>query len=209
MEEFRSSGEAWLRRWDGLPARFARCPPSLRQLPLTAMDRFRRYIATCPAAERTFFQGILESWDQAKLERAHDLAAAVEESGCQEPEGWVLSEISEDIPQSARFALLQALWDRAISPAVRGCFWLDKGKCADVFRKIEGALSPEERHALFVEIAKALTFQIMNTIDEGSYNDKLPGWMVSEVDSSGATTGRELSGLHESVLDEALSRRDT
>jgi len=173
------------------------------------MDRFRRYIAKCPEAERAFYQGILDSWDQAKLEKASHLATALEQSGCEEPEGWVFSEISEGIPQSARFALLQALWKRAIGPAIRGRLWLDKGQCADSLRKLEGTLSPGERHALFVEIAKALTFQIVNTIDEGSYNDKLPGWIVTEVGSSGAPTGRELAGLHESVLDEALSKSGT
>jgi hypothetical protein len=173
------------------------------------MNRFHDYISRRPEPERAFYQGILDSWDPPTRERADHLATVLQQSGCEDPEGWVFSEISEGIPQSARFALLRAVWERAIAPAVSGSFWLDHGTCSDSLRKLEAILSPEERATLFMEIAKALAFQVFNTIDEGMYNDELPGWTVTEVDRSGARTGRELIGLHESILDDALSRSDT
>lgn len=171
-------------------------------------NRFRRYADSRPEGERDFYQQSLSSWDASTLKQALKMADRLGEAGCPEPEGWVFSEIAEGIPQSARFALLKAVWQRAIAPAVSGDFFLEAPEQL-LLDKATAVLTPKEKATLFLAIAKSLSFQIVNTLDEGWLSDKLPGWLVVEADADGASTGRALCGLHESILDDEFQSNAT
>jgi hypothetical protein len=168
------------------------------------MNRFQRYVNERPSGERDFYQQWLDAWDQRTLAKAIAMAAKLEAAGCRQPEGWIFSELHEGIPQSARFALLQSLWERAIKPAVTNDFWLSGESNRSLLEKIDQALSLQEKQQLFSEVANSLTFHLLNTLDEGSHGEDLPGWSVVERSTEGRLTGRELGGLHESVFEDAF-----
>lgn len=173
------------------------------------MNRFQSFIDRRPDYEREYYQKRLDAWDEPTLLLAIDMAGKLESYGCIEPEGWVFSELNEKIPQSARFALLKTIWERAIEPAVENDFWVQDQEAQDILSKVKGMLLPEEKKKLFRVFAKTLGFEILNAIDEGCYNDNLPGWVVIELGIDEKQTGRELSGLHESIFDDDFQRKST
>ncbi|MFN7572147.1 MAG: hypothetical protein ACK5TK_11955 [Betaproteobacteria bacterium] len=166
------------------------------------MNRFQQYVSERPVYEREFYQKLLDGWDEQKLARAIAMAGKLETAGCAHPEGWIFSEFSENIPQFARFALLKSLWERAITPAIENDFWLNSGAMREILKKVERVLSSDEKEQLFSEIGKALGFHMLNVLDEGIHSEELPGWSVIELSAEGEPTGREIGGLHESLMEE-------
>lgn len=171
------------------------------------MDRFERYAESRPEGERDFYRVQRRGWSARQLREAHVLAERLQAAGCAEPEGWVFSEVGEGMAQSARWALIKALWERAIEPAARDGFWLD-GPARAAFDKVEAVLSPDEKRTLLRAMAQALAFEFAQTLDEGFFSDDLPGWAVMEADAEGRGTGRQLAGLHESILDPEFRDRE-
>ncbi len=162
------------------------------------MNRFTEFSARQHEAVRSFYANLVDQWDERTLQRAEAMAQSLERSGCPEPEGWVISEIAEGIPQMARFAVLRAILERAITPAVETEFDLD-GEAQELATKAYRALTIEERRKLHTAIAKSLCFQFLNVIDEGYFNESLPSWSVIEIGPDDQPTGRTIGGLHESI----------
>lgn len=118
-------------------------------------------------------------------------------AGAAEPESWAQSEISENIPQAARFAFLRAVWRNLER-------WRDP-QSVDRFAG-ERQIDPEFRETFRELVAMAAfeaTLDVIMVIDNGEDVDGtagLPGWLLVETDSDLASTGREIGGLHESLL---------
>ena len=162
------------------------------------MNRFKDFAARQDEAVRSFYADLVNQWDERTLQRAEAMALALERSDCPEPEGWVISELAEGIPQMARFAVLRAIWERAISPTVEAEFDLD-GEAQELATRAFRTLTIEERRKLHTAIAKSLCFQFLNVIDEGYLNENLPSWAVVEIGLDDQPTGRTIGGLHEST----------
>ncbi|MEU8185521.1 hypothetical protein AB0B86_32640 [Micromonospora sp. NPDC049047] len=130
---------------------------------------------------------------------AVSLAERFKELGAQDPEGWARSEISEDIPQLARFMVLRALWREAISP------WTDVSALHDVaaaHRLIESGADPHDVLLVARAGAYEAVFAAVCILDEGGDPDAResdPGWHLIETDAQCNPTGREIGGLHESL----------
>lgn len=145
---------------------------------------WREWLATLPSDVR---------------DSAVSLAEKFKELGAQDPEEWARSEISENIPQLARFMVLRALWREAISP------WMDASALSDVAaaqRLIDAGADPHD--VLLVARAGAYEAVVaaVCVLDEGGDPDARegdPGWHLIETDAECNPTGREIGGLHESL----------
>ncbi|WP_220090927.1 hypothetical protein [Micromonospora noduli] len=130
---------------------------------------------------------------------AVSLAKRFEELGAQDPEGWARSEISENIPQLARFMVLRALWREAISP------WMDASALSDVAAAQRLIEAGADRHDVLM-VARAGAYEAVVAavciLDEGgdpNARESDPGWQLIETDAECNQTGREIGGLHESM----------
>jgi len=120
-----------------------------------------------------------------------------------EPGSWASSEIMEKIPQQARYLVLRRIWADALMP------WRDPG----MLRRNQTLAQLLDRGTDEELLAKALREVVFNAvsgvimiIDEGYDPDapgNAPGWTLAETGSGGEVTGRQVSGLHESLLEVA------
>jgi hypothetical protein len=140
----------------------------------------------------------LDERDRAAALVLRDRLAAL---GADDAESWARSEVSEGIPQQARFLILRRLWREAVDawtapdaldrlPAARRL--LDAGvDRTDLVRVVRGA-------------AFGAVLDAVVAIDGGhdpEAPDDCPGWALVETDPDGNPTGREVGGLHESFLE--------
>ncbi|MCG5468924.1 hypothetical protein LADH09A_002825 [Micromonospora sp. LAH09] len=130
---------------------------------------------------------------------AASLAERFKELGAHDPEEWARSEISENIPQLARFMVLRALWRDAISP------WLDASALCDVAaarRLIAAGADPHDVLLVARVGAYEAVVAAVCILDEGgdpNARESDPGWHLVETDAECNPTGREIGGLHESL----------
>src|SRR4051812_13061607 len=97
-----------------------------------------------------------------------DSAERFKELGAQDPKEWARSEISDNIPQLARFMVLRALWREGISP------WMDAGALREVAaarRLIDAGADPHDvllvaRAGAYEAVAAAV-----HILDEGGDPD--------------------------------------
>lgn len=129
------------------------------------------------------------------------LTRRMAELGAPEPDGWASSEIREGVPQQARYLVLRRIWANTLLP------WRDPG----MLRRNEALAQLLDRGADQELLAEALRGVVFNAvsdviaiIDEGcdpEAPDNAPGWILAETDGGGNVTGREVGGLHESLLE--------
>ncbi|MCW3820872.1 hypothetical protein ONA91_41270 [Micromonospora sp. DR5-3] len=130
---------------------------------------------------------------------AVSLAGRFRELGAEDPEEWARSEISENIPQLARFMVLRALWREAISP------WMDASNLSDVAaaqRLIDAGADPHDvllvaRAGAYEAVVAAVG--IIDGCGDPNARESDPGWHLVETDAECNPTGREIGGLHESL----------
>lgn len=128
------------------------------------------------------------------------LTRRMTELGASDPAIWARSEIQEDIPQQARYLVLRTIWAKALTR------WRDTGH---LLRTPHMALLLDQGADLDT-LAAAVRLVVMEAvgdvimvIDEScdcDAPDDAPGWTLAEIDSQGNFTGREIGGLHESLL---------
>jgi hypothetical protein len=149
------------------------------------------------------------TWDEwlaglSEDERVRTLAlrdrfAAV---GADEPHLWARSEISEGIPQMARFLFLRSLWTEAIN------LW-QQPSSIDIIPAAHRLLQSGADRTDVAMVARAAAFEtvlrVISLLDEqqapGFDDPALPGWHLHETDNDGNPTGRCVGGLHESILE--------
>ncbi len=159
-------------------------------------------------------------------ERTNELVSKLRALGAVRPEDWARSEISEDIPQFARFLILRKIWPDIIDrwrrePGV----WIDrlieiaernpKERFADaglaLKRMRQSGVSAEDIASVTRMAAYEAVFDVLDTIDTGCDFDSPfegPDWSLMEVRPDGELTGRLVGGLHEDILSMDPSRRE-
>ena len=129
-----------------------------------------------------------------------DLTRRMTELGAPDPAGWARSEIGEGIPQQARFLFLRSIWPDLIDPykeeeAIR--------RIPAVARLLDAGASLPDVVIGLRAVAYETAFGVVERIDEGrdlDAPDDSPGWALVETDEQSTLTGREVGGLHESLL---------
>jgi hypothetical protein len=170
-----------------------------------------------------WFAGLSEEGKQRTVALIQKLKAL----GAADPERWARSEVSEGIAQLTRFLIIQRIWSREVAPwSDEPKCWLDEfaryatprtskifkprpplplfGDAAAAINRLREAGASEEDLGLVARlVAYSVAFGVVNLIDEGRLNDSedhLPGWKLMETNSEGTETGRDVGGLHESLL---------
>jgi hypothetical protein len=129
-----------------------------------------------------------------------DLTRRMAALGAPDPASWAESEIGENIAQQARYIFLRSVWPNMIDP------YSDES----VVRRIPAAARLLDAGATMADLSTALravayetAFGVVERIDEGhdpDAPDDSPGWALMETDSEPKLTGRDVVGLHESLL---------
>lgn len=161
----------------------------------------------------------LEELSEADRERALKLAGQFRANGCSAPEEWVRSEVSEDFSQFATYLFLSNLWrceiDHPWSETPET--WIKEfsrsvgqtrlpvfdDAAAALVRFQEAQVSAKDLGAIARLVAYSTAFGVLNLLDAGSDNGAVgetPGWSLRETGADGNLTGRDIRGLHESLL---------
>jgi hypothetical protein len=131
-------------------------------------------------------------------ERARTLLDALGRLGCPDPDGWVRSEVTEHIPQAARYRFLHTLWPRLIDAWQTG---IDNIPAAQ--RALRAGADRDDLARLARAVAFETVFGLLYHLDDDDPDelaDALPAWRLVETGPDGAPTGRTVEGLYESLL---------
>jgi hypothetical protein len=128
------------------------------------------------------------------------LTQRMAELGASQPGSWASSEITEGIPQQARYLVLRRIWANVLQP------WRDPAQLRRneaLVRLVDQGADPELLAEALRGVVLRAVGDVIVTIDEG-FNldapDNAPGWALMEIDCDGRPTGREVGSLRESLL---------
>jgi hypothetical protein len=156
----------------------------------------------------------LDADTRAKAER---LIQIMTELDAPDPEGWVKSEIEENIAQFARYVVLRRLWTDVIDSWRDRTVWIERmiedaekyptGYFADagiaLKRALDAGVGVDDIGAVARFVAYESVSGVLQTVDEGydpDLEDDSPSWALVELDTNGDPTGRDLGGLHGEIL---------
>ena len=127
--------------------------------------------------------------------RAQQIAAALHGLGCDDPQGWAESEVSEGIPQLARYRFLRSVWPETIDVWEDGISSLPAAR-----RAIDSGADRQDITRLARAVAYETAFAMLSLVSAGEPTGDLPAWALVEIDPEGRPTGRRLDGLGEDLL---------
>ncbi len=170
----------------------------------------------------TELRNSLNSTQRARYEA---LVARLKALGARNPDEWALSEIAEDTPQLARYCLLRRVWPELIDVYKAPQPWISNTVAASerdprapfsdaglaLKRLLGNGAQPEDISIVARAVAYEAVFGCLELIDKRRSphaEDACPGWRLVEVGRDGKLTGRELGGLHESLLSMDPSGRE-
>jgi len=142
--------------------------------------------------------------------RKYDLVARMRELGVDDPEGWAESELREDIAQEARWLVLRRIWREIDSWTVDTIAGVPAAQ-----RAVAAGADPADVAQAMRSAAYDAAFSVLVRVDEG-YDPEAPpdapGWLLTEIrfddSDEGTPSGRDVGGLHESILSADPSGRE-
>lgn len=145
--------------------------------------------------------------DRWRVQPLEVLTERLRVRGADGPEGWARSELDEDIPQTARYLFLRALWNE-----LTGTLDYAAGEIEALVAS--GTATRERIEASLASSLYTLGCQLAFLLDEpdGSFDangepmwvrEDEPRWRLSEMSPDGQLTGRDVGGLHESLMETA------
>lgn len=161
-------------------------------------------VSDSPSQWRTW----LASLDADRRASAECLRLRFEALGAADADDRARSEVMENLPHLARFALLRSLWRAPIDG------WADPGAFAGLpaaQRLLAAGADKEDLVGLARAVAYEAVFETLDELDSGgdvNASGMDVGWIVMESGEDGAPTGRALAGLHEDLLTSDPSGRD-
>ncbi len=165
----------------------------------------------------------LTSLDADTRVRVEKLSQTLRDLGDTTPDLGAYSEVTENIPQLARFLVLRHLWPHTIDRYRDKTSWIlswigqaerdSSGTFADagraLRRMIDAGITPEDIGSVARAIAYEAVFDVLDTIDEGrDPHVSEPGWALMELNGDGELTGRTVAALHEDILTMNPSQKD-
>lgn len=179
------------------------------------MKYIEKYI-NAKASNKKYYELQVDKFTPEQKEKLNALLEKMEKAGASDPLSWAFSEIRENIPQFARFAVLKGLFD--IVDDVEGnidfACDVDERYEEDIYEvkeKLSKVIGEKQLNAFLKSYTKGVMWQVTNLLDEGNcMEDNEPGWILSELDNDGNTTNRYINGLHESLneFEEELDIKD-
>lgn len=137
------------------------------------------------------------------------LRACFEALGADDPEGWAVSEITENIPQLARFLALRSVWPELIDT------WAAPGSLETIpaaNRLLSNGANRDDLAQLVRSTTYEAVFDLLYRLTAHGHDDAAPdnspGWRLMEITATGELTGRAIQSLHESLLSMDPSGRD-
>jgi len=137
-------------------------------------------------------------YPEAVSESLNALTERMRAHGASDPEGWARSELSEDIPQEARFLFLRSLW----ADTINGLTPQAALKLPAAQRLVAAGASIDDVVTVMRAAAYEAAFGVVMRLDEGedsSAPDDSPGWTLMETRGD-TLTGRLMDALHEDLL---------
>jgi len=128
-------------------------------------------------------------------QRADQIVTALHELGCDDPQAWGESEISENLPQLARYRFLHTIWPEMIDSWPAGISNIPAAR-----RAVDAGASPHDVARLARAVAYETAFALLTHLADDDSAEGLPGWALAEIDPAGHPTGRYLDALHEDLL---------
>lgn len=156
----------------------------------------------------------LEVLDSETKIRATKLIEDFKGMGCPDPEGWARSEINENIAQLARYRFLRPLKNSLAAFINEPEKWIERDikyspEIGYVLKKmLDAGIQPDEIGRLARYIAGDSIHQILYRLDDPydfdliNGGDNYPSWCLKELDKNGEPTGRQVSGLFESLYED-------
>ena len=161
---------------------------------------FDKYIAAEADGSQAYYRRELTKLDAKKKQELKCLVEKMNNAGCPAPFSWAFSEVTEGIPQFARYLILKEL-HRSITDVEEGL------SCAEDFTEdIESlyqtaaeAVGEDHIKRLLTAYAKGIIGILISLIDDGNLDRDRDGvsWSLIRTDAEGTPTGQIIEGLHE------------
>ena len=163
------------------------------------------------------YKAWFEALPDADKERTNSLIAQFKAVDAPTRQEWVRSEVSENLPQLAMYLLLHDVWVHIDAVVDEADMWIgdallpsanpDLPLFTDANRAIQKMREAGLSQADIVAVARLAAYNtawgIVQSIDrEQAFQagEGAPGWRLMETNAAGELTGRDLGGLHESLL---------
>lgn len=132
-----------------------------------------------------------------------ELVKKLVRAGATEPEDWAKSEVSENIPQFARFLVLKNLFQIAQDVESSLLCANDFSDMDSQVEEMKGKVGEDTLMDFLQNYSFGLISQVMDVLDSGNPELEEDGvsWILSETNGDGALTERFIEGLHEDALD--------
>ncbi|MGW3134792.1 hypothetical protein [Streptomyces sp. NPDC001139] len=123
--------------------------------------------------------------------------------GAEDPQGWAVSEVEEDLPQLARYRLLRALsqdieaWDTASIDSLRAGMKAERAHRTDPVAEAAWIARAVARKTVF-----GVLYRLADPDSDDLPTDlrqQLPGWVLMETTPTGEPTHRVLDALYEDL----------
>jgi hypothetical protein len=166
---------------------------------------------------------------QDKQQEYERLVELLRGAGAPDPEAWASSEIQNNSAQLARYCFLRSLWPRIIDSWRDEPDWMvhyvttaenrPRSAFADAglaLKRLQAlGASDLDIGRIARAVAYAVVFDLLYHLGYGSdpslaeqFPEQYPGWALMELGADGELTGRDLDGMHESLLTMDPSGRD-
>ncbi len=138
---------------------------------------------------------------EAQRAEVAELFHKLEAAGCDQALSAAISEVAEDIPQSARFAVLQTLKIDLGSFTIEDIHIEAEPETQAHIEAAIAAVGTQLLDHIVREVGRQAGWLVAVMLDESQPPEGMPNWNLYEADEQGRSTGRIIQGLHEEVGD--------
>lgn len=144
------------------------------------------------------------TFTDVQKEEYESLVMRLGNAGAKNPSSWASSEVTEGLPQFARFLVLKSLFDIAKSTDDNIAMAADfDDELDEKYNTIKDAVGEEKLLSFLTAYSKGIIYNVIGLLDEGnqeSDRDKI-SWTLMKTDENFESTGQIIQGLHEDFLE--------
>lgn len=154
--------------------------------------------------DQKYYRHRLKELSEAQKNELAELVEKLDNAGATKPLSWAWSEVTEGIPQFARFRVLQEIYSAAYDVAGNIDSAEDFGIEADTtYQAISGSLGKEKTDQFLIAYAKGMLYNLIGFLDEGNFEAERDGfsWRLMKTGENGDEMIRGIDGLHEDFME--------